>query len=94
MRKAGSWLVRLIAVASAVISAVAMALCLLLIGIRRAAANQARVTDLLTNAFVRSGVLTDLLAPDLLKGFAGGERAFASLTEDELRNILRTLFPV
>ena len=94
MRKAGSWLLRLLAVASAVISAVAMAVCLLLIGIRRAAANQARVTDVLTNAFVRSGVLTDLLAPNLIKGFAGGERAFASLTEDELRSILRTLFPV
>ena len=94
MRKTGSWLLRLLAIASAVISALAMALCLLLIGTRRAASNQARVTEVLTNAFVRSGVLTDLLAPNLVKGFAGGERAFASLTEDELRNILRTLFPV
>lgn len=94
MRKTGSWLPRLFAIASAAISALAMALCLLLIGTRRAAANQARLTEVLTNAFVRSGVLTDLLAPNLVKGFAGGERAFASLTEDELRNILRTLFPV
>jgi hypothetical protein len=84
---------RLLATASAVISVVAMALGLLLIGTRRAAANQARVTEVLTNAFVRSGLLTDLIAPNLVKGLAGGERAFASLTEDEMRNILRTLFP-
>jgi len=94
MKKSGSWLPRLLAIASAVISALVMALCLLLIGTRRAAANQARMTEVLTNAFVRSGVLTDLLAPNLVKGFAGGEKAFASLTEDELRGILRTLFPV
>jgi len=94
MRKTGSWVLRLLAIASAVISVVAMALGLVLIGTRRAAANQARVTEVLTNAFVRSGVLTDLLVPDLVKGVAGGERAFASLTEDEMRSILRTLFPV
>jgi hypothetical protein len=73
---------------------IAMALCLLLIGARRAAANQARMTEVLTNAFVRSGVLTDVLAPNLVKGVPEGERVFASLTDDEMRNILRTVFPV
>jgi len=75
------------------VCAVSLALCISLIGVRRAAANEGRVTELLTTAFVRSGVLTDILAPDLLKGF-GGERALGALTEDEMREILRTLFPV
>ncbi len=94
MKSPGSWIGRMLAVMSAGISIVAMALCLTVIGARRAAANQARVTEILTSAFVRSGVLTELLAPDLVKGVAGGERVFSSLTEDEMRNILRTVFPV
>lgn len=93
MTSRGSWLRKALSVSSAMVCAVSLALCILLIGVRRAAGNQARVTELLTTAFVRSGVLTDILAPNLLKGF-GGERALSALTEDEMREILRTLFPV
>jgi hypothetical protein len=92
MKRTGVWMRTALALASAVACVIFLAAGLLLIGAQRAAGNQARVTEVLTNAFVRSGALTDLLAPELMKGL-GNDRAFASLTTDEMREIVRTIFP-